>query len=54
MTTKSLELYAKGLDPEYYWELVNPMDSLVKKWRVSFERQVSLYLLNEQSQSIQY
>jgi hypothetical protein len=54
MNTKSLELYAKGLDPEYYWELINPIDTLVKKWRVSFERQISLYLDHEAGKSIQH
>jgi hypothetical protein len=54
MYEKSLELYRKNLDPEYYWELIQPGETLVKKWRVYFQRHLSLYLPDEQGKSIPY
>jgi hypothetical protein len=54
MNEKSLELYQKNLDPEYYWELIQPGEALVKKWRLYFERYLSLYLPHEQGKSIPY
>jgi hypothetical protein len=54
MNDRSLELYKQNLDPDYYWELVQPGEALVKKWRISFERYLALYLPHEQSKGIQY